>query len=114
MTGSRPKKGPGGPVFAIGDVHGCATELRLLLERLPLTPETTLIFVGDYIDRGPQSRDVIDTLLEVRERCTLVALLGNHEAMFLEFLGDPQSRAAGMVKKSQRFTQMPSGLVATL
>jgi serine/threonine protein phosphatase 1 len=95
-TGARPRKEPGGPVFAIGDVHGCAAELELLLQQLPLTPDTTLIFVGDYIDRGPQSREVIETLLELRERCAVVGLLGNHEAMFLEFQDEPQSRTAGM------------------
>lgn len=82
-------------LFAIGDVHGCADELRLLLNRLPRTSETTIVFLGDYIDRGPRSREVIDTLLELRGQCNVVALMGNHEAMFLDYLGAPESARAG-------------------
>ena len=46
-------------LIAIGDVHGCARTLDTLLERLYLQPEDHLIFVGDYIDRGPDSCGVI-------------------------------------------------------
>jgi len=85
-----------GPVVAVGDVHGCASELLTLLEQLALTPATTLLFVGDFIDRGPHSRQVIDLVLEVSERCHVVALLGNHEAMMLDFIDDLDSDAAGL------------------
>ncbi len=81
-------------VLAVGDIHGCADELRRLIDKLPITPETTLLFLGDYIDRGPDGRQVIDTILELSERCQVVALMGNHEAMFMEFLNDPTSAAA--------------------
>jgi len=89
--GRRPEK-----LFAIGDVHGCATELRRLLNRLPLTPDCTIVFVGDYIDRGAQSKEVIDTILELGQTYRVVPLLGNHESMLLDFLADPQSEEAGM------------------
>lgn len=82
-------------IFAIGDVHGCVDELRLLLNRLPRTSETTLVFLGDYVDRGPASREVIDTILELQQRSKVVALKGNHEVMFLNYLRDPESAAAG-------------------
>ena len=82
-------------IFAIGDVHGCVYELRLLLNRLPRTSETTLVFLGDYVDRGPASRDVIDTILELQQRHEVVALKGNHEVMFQNYLQDPTSAAAG-------------------
>ena len=82
-------------LFAIGDIHGCADELRALVNKLPITPETTLVFVGDYVDRGPRSREVIDTILELREQCRVVALAGNHEDMFLDYLDDPTSARAG-------------------
>jgi serine/threonine protein phosphatase 1 len=85
-----------GPIVVVGDVHGCASELLTLLEQLALTPATTLLFVGDFIDRGPHSRQVIDLVLEVSERCHVVALLGNHEAMLLDFLDDIDSDAAGL------------------
>jgi len=82
-------------IFAVGDIHGCAEELRLLLNRLDLTPETTVVFLGDYVDRGPDSRAVIDTILELRETCNVITLMGNHEAMFIDFIEDPQSARAG-------------------
>jgi serine/threonine protein phosphatase 1 len=83
-------------IFAIGDIHGCANELRQLLNQLPQDPDTTIVFLGDYVDRGPDSREVIDTILELSQRCTVVPLLGNHEEMFREFLRDPESRTAAM------------------
>ena len=82
-------------IFAIGDVHGCADELRLLLNRLPIAPESTVVFLGDYVDRGPRSAEVIDTVLELSQHCNVVALMGNHEAMFLDYLKDPTSARAG-------------------
>jgi len=85
-------------LFAIGDIHGCADELRLLLNKLPLTPDCTVVFIGDYVDRGPKSREVIETVLELRELCNVVALSGNHEDMFRHFLADPLSaRAASFI-----------------
>jgi len=83
-------------IFAIGDVHGCAYELRQLLNKLPLTPESTVVFLGDYIDRGGHSKDVIDTILDLRKQCHVVCLLGNHEAMFLNFLDNPGTERAGL------------------
>ena len=81
-------------IFAIGDVHGCADELRLLLNRLPRTPDTTIVFLGDYVDRGPSSREVIETVLELGQQCNVAALLGNHEVMFLDYIDDPSSAEA--------------------
>lgn len=83
-------------IYAIGDVHGCAYELRHLLNKLPLTPESTVVFLGDYIDRGGHSKDVVDTILELRKQCHVVCLMGNHEAMFLNFLENPGSERAGL------------------
>lgn len=77
---------PKGRLFAVGDVHGCADELRALLQQLPLDRDSTVVFVGDYIDRGPDSRGVVDTVLELGEMCNVVCLLGNHELMLREFL----------------------------
>jgi serine/threonine protein phosphatase 1 len=74
--------------LAIGDIHGCDAALRALLEKV--RPESTdqVIFLGDYIDRGPASRAVIDTLLELRKACATVFLRGNHEVMILEARSD--------------------------
>lgn len=87
---------PAGSVFVIGDVHGCASELKTLLNKLPLQATSTVVFLGDYIDRGPRSREVIDTILQLRRFCTVVTLTGNHEAMLEDFLRDPTSQGAGM------------------
>jgi serine/threonine protein phosphatase 1 len=76
--------------FVIGDIHGCATELERLLDGLAPAASDTLIFLGDYIDRGPYSKAVIDRLIRLRrEGPTCVFLKGNHEDMFLAFLGEP-------------------------
>lgn len=75
--------------YVIGDIHGCAEELSYLLEALPLGPADRLIFLGDYVDRGPDSKSVISLLIEWRQRAPqeLIFLKGNHEDMFLSFLG---------------------------
>lgn len=69
--------------IAIGDIHGCAKALRTLLERIEPQADDTLIFLGDYVDRGPDSRDVIEQILEVSKRCQVIALRGNHEVMLM-------------------------------
>ncbi|MCW5891766.1 MAG: serine/threonine protein phosphatase [bacterium] len=80
-----------GRLFAIGDIHGCLRELEALLSGLPLVAGDTVCCVGDYIDRGRDSKGVIDLLLAARERSDVrwVFLKGNHEDMCLAFLGRP-------------------------
>jgi serine/threonine protein phosphatase 1 len=78
-------------VIAIGDVHGCAVALRKTLEVIEPRPQDTIIMLGDCVDRGPQSAQVLDQLLALRETCRLIPLLGNHEEMMLNHLdGRPQ------------------------
>lgn len=74
-------------LYAIGDIHGRLDKLEELLTRLPLRDDDRLVFLGDYVDRGPDSRGVIDRLIRVRAERSAVFLLGNHESMFLDFLG---------------------------
>ncbi len=83
-------------IFAVGDVHGCAEELQQLVELLPLQAGATLVCLGDYVDRGPDSRGVIDYLLQLEKRRPVVLLKGNHESMFLDFVQAPHSKRAGM------------------
>jgi serine/threonine protein phosphatase 1 len=80
-----------GRVFAIGDIHGCVAEVETLLGGLELARGDTLVFVGDYIDRGPDSRGVIDLMLDLQRRTDVetVFLKGNHEDMCLAYLGRP-------------------------
>lgn len=80
-------------IFAISDVHGCAGELRQLLQLLPITTSSTVVMLGDYIDCGPRSREVVEVLIELSATCRVVALTGNHEDMFHGFLQDPASHA---------------------
>lgn len=68
--------------IVVGDIHGCTKALLALIEAIKPKLDDRLIFLGDYVDRGPDSRGVIDQLISLRERCQLVCLLGNHEIMF--------------------------------
>ena len=75
--------------LAIGDIHGCNTALAQLLVQVQPTSKDQIIFVGDYIDRGPGSRQVVDSLLELKRTCCPVFLRGNHEVMILDARADP-------------------------
>ncbi len=74
-------------IFAVGDIHGCEQKLHKLMERLPYRPEhDRLVFIGDYIDRGPESAKVLDYLCRLkRENPRMIALMGNHEYLLLEY-----------------------------
>lgn len=82
--------------FAVGDIHGCAKELSALIEEMKPSSEDTVVFLGDYIDRGPDSKGVVEQILQLKNRCRVVCLKGNHEAMFLDFLESPESSGAGL------------------
>jgi serine/threonine protein phosphatase 1 len=83
--------------FAIGDIHGCHYELEQLLAAIAPTPNDQLIFLGDYIDRGPLSNQVIETLIELKRRNKkTICLKGNHEDLFLKFLSQPESEEAAL------------------
>lgn len=78
-------------LYGIGDIHGCRATLDALLDELAPTPDDHLVFVGDYIDRGPDSYGVIERLLALQRaeaagagpRCTF--LRGNHDQMLLDW-----------------------------
>jgi len=69
--------------FAIGDIHGCLTALQTLMNFVPLRDDDTLITLGDYVDRGPDSKGVLDWLIERHAGGHLIPLRGNHDLMFL-------------------------------
>ncbi len=75
-------------LFAIGDIHGCAGALRRLDQELKFGATDTVVTLGDYVNRGPDTRAVIAHLLELRDRCRLVTLRGNHEVMMLRARDD--------------------------
>lgn len=75
-------------IFAIGDIHGCYDQLKALIEKIPIDfSSDTLLFIGDYIDRGPHSAEVVDYLIQLKKRVPEVIFLkGNHEDMLDKFL----------------------------
>lgn len=75
-------------IFAIGDIHGCLEKLRELIDQIGIDyTRDTLVFIGDYIDRGSFSKEVVDYILRLRsEYKNIICLLGNHEQMFLRYL----------------------------
>jgi len=76
-----------GKIFAIGDIHGCNDKLDSLIEKLRIDgKEDTVVFVGDYVDRGPDSKEVVDSILGIRKYVeNVICLQGNHEQMFLNY-----------------------------
>jgi serine/threonine protein phosphatase 1 len=81
-----PEPAPAGRVLALGDIHGCDVALDVLLEKVAPGRDDTLVVLGDAVDRGPQTRNVIERLIDVGSACRLVFILGNHEEMMLEAL----------------------------
>ena len=75
-------------IFAIGDIHGCLEKLQALIRSIEADPrKDTLIFIGDYIDRGNSSREVVDYVIRLKsEYKKVVCLLGNHEYMLIRYL----------------------------
>jgi serine/threonine protein phosphatase 1 len=74
--------------IAIGDIHGCCAALGALLKAIKPRPEDTIITLGDMCNRGIDTRGVLDELLDLRHRCNLVAILGNHDQTMLAALED--------------------------
>ena len=52
--------------YVIGDIHGCPDELARLIDKLPLNSSDHVVFLGDYVDRGPDSNEVISYLIELQ------------------------------------------------
>jgi len=73
-----------GKTIAIGDIHGCSAALGLLIDIVQPDRCDTLICLGDIIDYGPNSKEVVEQLLELNEKTNLVLIMGNHEEMLLE------------------------------
>ncbi len=76
--------------LVIGDIHGCLRALTGVIDAAGPARGDHLIFLGDYVDRGPDSRGVIDYLLALARRHTVIALAGNHEELMLAAREGPQ------------------------
>jgi serine/threonine protein phosphatase 1 len=70
--------------LAIGDVHGCLRAFDALLAEVDPQPDDVLVTLGDYVDRGPNSKGVLERMLGLAARCRCLPLKGNHELMMLE------------------------------
>jgi serine/threonine protein phosphatase 1 len=83
-------------IFVVGDVHGCLEMLKRLIDKIEWNPANDrLIFIGDYIDRGENSKGVIDFILQLKEDSTLIqCLIGNHEQMFIDYLSGVDSQSS--------------------
>ncbi len=81
--------------YVIGDIHGCLAPLQALMAKLPIRKNDDLLFIGDYIDRGPDAKGVVDYVLDLRRsrQGKVICLMGNHEWMLLNYLDgtDPVS-----------------------
>ena len=81
--------------WAITDIHGCAYTFESLLRTIDFAREDTLFLLGDYIDRGPRSKDVLDTILRLRsDGYAVECLLGNHDWVMLHALDEPNTEEA--------------------
>lgn len=70
--------------LAIGDIHGCINALKSLIDFVELRPDDTIVTLGDYVDRGPDSAAVLDFVIGLGKTHKLVSLRGNHEIMMLD------------------------------
>lgn len=70
-------------IYAIGDIHGCLKALKTIFKQNLIKKDDTVVFLGDYIDRGPNSKGVIKWLLKNKENYNFKFILGNHEIMML-------------------------------
>jgi serine/threonine protein phosphatase 1 len=94
-----------GKIFAIGDIHGSIDRLQDLMQKIPIDfANDTLLFIGDYIDRGPGSVEVVEYLMDLKKRVPEIILLkGNHEDMLEKYLDG-----------TDRFTYLLNGGQSTL
>lgn len=91
-----------GKIWVVSDIHGCLASLRSLIENLVVpSKDDTICFVGDYIDRGPDSKGVIDYVKSLEEQgFPIVALMGNHEEFLIHSFEEEQHRKGMLFFKS--------------
>jgi len=78
--------------LVIGDIHGCLVSLEMMLEVVSPSREDLLVTLGDYVDRGPDSKGVIERLLRLKETHNFLYLMGNHEIQMIRALETRQDR----------------------
>lgn len=102
---------PDNPLCVIGDVHGCLELLDDALMRAKLGDiETRCVIVGDFIDRGPDSRGVLERLLTESQSGFIVCLRGNHENMMLSAIDNPSSHMLSWIRNGGEQTLNSYGI----
>lgn len=86
ISGLKTNKDKEMKIHAFGDIHAQFFKLKRLMDRLFVKKDDLIVFVGDYIDRGNYSFEVIDYLIELSKKHNCIFLKGNHEAMFMDYL----------------------------
>ncbi len=81
-------------LIAIGDIHGCRVALETLLDEIQPGHDDIVVALGDYVDRGPDSRGVIDRLIELEQQTEFIPLMGNHEEMMLRVVRESEPHHA--------------------
>ncbi|QDS88096.1 Serine/threonine-protein phosphatase 1 [Rosistilla ulvae] len=108
----------GGRTIAIGDIHGHADALRRLIAEIRPRRGDTIVPLGDYVNRGPDARGVIEALIELDSSCHLVPVLGNHDEMMLDARFDRYAldrfRHAGGQQTLDSYRPQPSIISAKL
>lgn len=88
-------------LWAIGDIHGCLKSLERLISEISPNENDKLIFLGDYIDRGPDSKGVVDYLIELSKRINCVFIRGNHEQMLLDVVDNKDDTYLWLINGAQ-------------
>ena len=103
-------------LFAIGDIHGCGTALEVLLSVLNLRSYDRVIALGDYLNKGPETKFVFDQLLQLVGKGLLIPLLGNHELNMLAArqIGQPQTDDRVLVDQNTLNSYGPEGELGRL
>ena len=114
-----PEPTPDIAAYIVGDIHGCAERLQALLAKIDeemtaRKDRAEIVFVGDYIDRGEHSADVLRFLyrIAVDYAGDVTCLAGNHERMMLEFLDDPVGRGPRWLRNGGAQTLASFGIAA--
>jgi bis(5'-nucleosyl)-tetraphosphatase (symmetrical) len=97
--------------FIIGDVHGCIDELQELIQQLDPAADDQLIFIGDLIDRGPDSIGVVRQVFQWFKQMNVKLILGNHEEKFLRYVQHIKE-GSGIEKQMKRIDEFPQLLDA--
>lgn len=90
-----------GRLIAIGDVHGQYTKLRNLIDKLELTGKDDVFLLGDLVDQGPQSADVIEYVMHMRKYYKVWPIMGNHDSWFLDYLESGNAEPAWLEQGGQ-------------